>query len=162
MPTFDVSVDDGHALGVRLDAIGPNARAALKVTAGQIARDIDEDARARATAHFHTLGAKPGLYLAAFADGTYDKGDRVGGYVRNANGLAHLLEYGFTISDMTIYAKNGDVMAFGGDVATVFRKMVHRHQTKVEAYPAIGPAFDAASPDIGPALITAVKEAAAG
>jgi hypothetical protein len=116
------------------------------------------DARGRALAHFHSVGAKPGLYIGAFDGGVKVEHGSVIGWMGNSNQLAHLLENGFTISDLMIYAKNAEVMKFaGGGVGDLYRKAVHRHATTVQPYPAIKPAFDAAKGDIQAAAEQAVQ-----
>jgi hypothetical protein len=116
------------------------------------------DARARAVAHFHSVGAKPGLYLGAFSGGVKKTPSGVVGWIRNDNQLAHLLEFGFTISDILIAVKHvGDVMAFEGDVGTLYREYVHRHSTGVQAYPAIHPAFEARKAEIEAAAERAAR-----
>jgi len=143
---------DASAAFVKLAAIGPNVHRLLLEELKPLAAEILDDARSRAIAHFHSVGADPGLYLQGFAGGVSDKGTRVTGYVRNPSPLAHLLEDGFTIKDMMIEVKSGAVMAFEGDVATVFAREVHRHETRVQPYPALQPAFDARRGDIAAAL----------
>ena len=157
MLDIKVDVDESH-VNAHFDQIGPDVKQALLTLSAEIAREIEDAARGFAIAHFHSVGAKPGLYLAGFKSGTYDKQSRVGGWVNNANPLAHLLEYGFTISEMTITAAN--LMAFEGDAGTVFAKYVHRPETEVPAYPALHPAFDEAKAAIGPRLAAAGREAA--
>ena len=114
------------------------------------------DARTAALAHFHSVGKKPGLYLGAFEGGVHEDDKRVVGWVRNANPLAHLLEYGFTISDLMIEA--GGIMKFeAAGVGELYRRAVHRHATAVQAYPAIKPAFDAHKGEIQEAAERAVE-----
>ena len=117
-----------------------------------------DDARARAVAHFHSVGAKPGLYLAGFSGGVTEKHGSIIGWVGNSNPLAHLLEKGFTISDLMIYARNAEVMKFAvAGVGDLYRKAVHRHATQVRPYPAILPAFQAKEGEIMDAAQRAVE-----
>jgi hypothetical protein len=148
---FDFTVD-AQAAYARFDAIGPGVRQALLDELTPIAADMANDARALALAHFHSIGKKPGQYLASIRGGVSDKGSRVVGYVRSSSPLAHLLELGFTISDMIIEAKGGALMTFDtdGGVRSAFK--VHRPETKVDPYPAIEPAFEAKRSDIMAAL----------
>jgi hypothetical protein len=144
---------DASAAFVRLDEIGPRVHDLLVGEMRTLADAMQEDARSRAIAHFHSVGKKPGLYLDSIRGGVSDKKTRVSGYVRSANPLAHLLENGFTISDLLIEAAKGGVMAFEVEtVGTLYASTVHRHSTEVKAYPAIHPAFDAAKPAIEAAL----------
>jgi len=93
MPAIEFRVDDAR-LAARLDKITPDVREALKAALAPLAGELAGDARAAATAHIRYLGKKPGQYLASIYGGAYDKGDRVGGFVRSGDPLAHLLEYG--------------------------------------------------------------------
>jgi hypothetical protein len=132
-------VDDSHAFA-KFEGAGGRLKERLVEALRPIEQAILDDAMQRAVAHFHTVGAKPGLYLAAFSGGVKETDRGVVAWVRNPNPLAHLLEYGFTISDLLIEA-NG-VMAFDMQgVGTLYRSEVHRHETKVQAYPAIRPAL---------------------
>ncbi len=106
------------------------------------ARMLDE-ARARATAHIHSVGARPGAYLAGFNAGVKQDATSVTGWLANSNGLAHLFEYGFTISDLMIRARGGAMKFQEGGVGALYRKAIHRHATAVPAYPAILPTFEA-------------------
>ena len=154
------SVDASRAF-VRLDAIGPTMHRLLVDELTPIAADMLAEAKSNAVNHFHSVGAKPGAYLAAFSGGVSDKGTRVTGYLRNASPLAHLLEDGFTIKDMIIEAKSG-VMAFDvGGIAKAFARSVHRHATAVSAYPAIRPAFEAKRSQILAALQRVADKAGA-
>jgi hypothetical protein len=157
--SFEVDASGAFA---RLDRIGPGVRQALLDELTPLAAEMADGARYLALAHFHSIGAKPGLYLASIAGGVSDKDSKVVGYVRSSNPLAHLLELGFTIKDMIIEAKSGGVMAFdAGGIAEVFTRKVHRPETKVQAYPAIQPAFDAMRGEVEAAL-RRVKEKAGG
>lgn len=161
MASFNFVVDDAHVT-LRLEAIGPDCREALRSVLGPAAAAIDDEARANAIGHFHSIGAKPGLYLAGFQHGSFEKGSRIGAYVRNGNQLAHLMEKGFTISDIDILPKTAEMMVFEGDAGKVFARHVHRHETKVQPYPALTPAFEAARDRLQADMTDAVKSAAAG
>lgn len=152
IPTASVSA--GSLLEV-LDRVGPDIQRRLEQRLGTIATEMAADARGRAAAHIRSWGAKnPGSYVTSIKGGLAKKKSptRATGYVRSGHPLAHLLEYGFTISDIMIQAKAADVMAFAGDAGEVFRKLVHRHATKVPPYPAIGPAFEARRAEIVAAI----------
>lgn len=155
--TFEV---DAQAAFARFDAIGPGVRHALLDELTPLAAEITDDARARALAHFHSIGKKPGQYLASIHGGVADKGSRVVGWVRSSDPLAHLLELGFTISDMTIGAKGGGLMTFDTDSGVRSAFKVHRHETKVEPYPAIEPAFAARRGDVMAAMERVKQKAA--
>jgi len=129
--------------------------------AGSIKRTeeaILAEARANAVAHFHSVGAKPGVYLASFSGGVKETNGSVIGWVRNGARLAHLMEDGFTISDLMIQAKGG-VMAWmeANSVAALYRREIHRHATPVQAFPAIRPAFEAHKAEIEAAARAAVQ-----
>ncbi len=81
------------------------------------------------------------------------------GWLRNPNQLAHLFENGFTISDILIATKTANgVMAFEmAGVGQLYRQYVHRHETKVPAYPAIHPALAAHAADVREAAQTAAE-----
>jgi hypothetical protein len=158
---FSFEVDAQGAFA-KLDAVGPTVRQALLDELTPIEVDMTNDARARALAHFHSIGAKPGLYLASIYGGVSNKGSSIVGYVRSSSPLAHLLELGFTIKDMIIEAKSDGVMAFEvGGIGEVFSRKVHRPETVVEPYPAIFPAFEAKRAEIAEAL-ERIKEKAGG
>ena len=137
-------VDDKRALA-HLDKIGPDVRQALETALRPLAAEISADARSRAAAHIRYLGAKkPGSYLASITSGVAKKRPQyISAYVRSGHPLAHLMEKGFKITDMEIYAKNVDKMAFEGPAGMVYRRHIHRHETVVPPYPAILPAFAA-------------------
>ena len=121
-----------------------------------IEQEMVADARARAEAHFHSVGKKPGAYLAAFDGGVKKRPSGVVGWVKNSNPLAHLLEYGFTISDLLINASG--VMKFdAGGVGELYRRAVHRHETRVQAYPAVRPAVAAHLAEVREAAQTAAE-----
>jgi hypothetical protein len=164
--SFEVDASGAFA---KLDRIGPSVRQALLDELTPLAADMASDARARALAHFHSIGVKPGAYLASIAGGVSDKDSKVVGYVRSASPLAHLLELGFTIRDWIIVPGTGEgtksylgaIMAFAGAEGMRFALTVHRPETKVQAYPAIQPAFDAMRGEVEAAL-RRVKEKAGG
>jgi hypothetical protein len=142
MPIVTCSIDD-ETVFARFDHMGPRVREMLVEALTPIADAMLADARGRAEAHIHSTGAKPGLYLDSIQGGVADKPGEVVGWVRSANPLAHLLEYGFTISDMTIEASAGAVMKFEMPGAgELYRREVHRHEIRVRPYPAIRPALD--------------------
>lgn len=158
IPTFKY---DDHRLVEVLDKVGPNAEKLLEQRLAPLATEIASDARSRAQAHIRFLGAKkPGSYVQSIKGGVaHKKPTRVTGYVRSGHPLAHLMEEGFTISDMMIVPKSGAVMAFTGDAATVFARHVHRHQTVVPAYPAIFPAFEAKRNEIMATIESVARDA---
>lgn len=148
-------VDDSNAF-VSLDGASDRVMDRFAELLRPIEEAMLDDARARAIGHFHSVGKKPGLYLAAFAGGVSRKPSGVVGWVRNSNNLAHLLEYGFTISDLMIEASS--VMRFDlAGVGELYRREVHRHATPVQAYPAIVPAFEARAGDVQAAAEQAAK-----
>jgi len=160
MPVVIVRVADSatDALG----RIGPGARAALVKALGPLAAAMTQDVRGRAVAHIHTLGKKPGLYLASIHGGVSDKGARLSGYVRSGSPLAHLLEYGATTPPHDILARAGKVLAFLAGAETVFRRLVHHPGASIPAYPAFGPAMAANKAHIEATLTKAVADATEG
>lgn len=155
---FELKIDATHATA-RLEAMGPKARQAIVEVLEPRAEAIAADARARALAHFHSLGLKPGQYLGSIYGGVSAKETRVTAFVRSSSPLAHLLEWGFTITDLMIFAKADGIMAFDGGAGTVFAKAVHRHATEVQPYPAIYPAFEDAKSDIVADMTESVRRA---
>lgn len=142
---------DPQAVYLKFDAIGPGVRELLAQELRPIVDEMVDDARSRAVDHFHSLGAKPGLYLASIHGGVKEQSFRVSGWMRSSNPLAHLLELGFTIRDWMIESKT--LMAFElPDIGEVFAREVHRHATKVKPYPALFPAFEALQGEIEDAL----------
>ena len=154
---FDVKLEAGAL--ERIAAAGETVQSLMAEHLAPIASDMLADARSRAQAHFHSVGAKPGLYLAGFEGGVKMEADGSAvGWVANRNPLAHLLEYGFTISDLMIEA-NGMAMKFAvAGVGDLYRHAVHRHATDVQAYPALTPAFEARKADV----VEAAREVARG
>jgi hypothetical protein len=152
---FEVHAESAFAL---LEGVGEKVIDRFAEELRPIEQAMLDDARARAAAHFHSVGAKPGLYLGGFGGGVTVKHGSAIGWMGNSNPLAHLFEAGFTISDLMIYAKNAEVMKFAaGAVGDLYRKAVHRHATAVQPYPAILPAFEAKKGDIEAAAEQAAK-----
>jgi hypothetical protein len=158
MPTITVTVTDNAT--DRLGNIGPSARQALLNVVRPLSRDMADDVRGRAAAHIHTVGKKPGAYLASIQQGVYDKGKRLGGFVRSGSPLAHLLEYGAHPPPHEIQAKAADVLRFNGSAGDVFRRAVQHPGATIPPYPAFGPAVAAHRDQIANALANAVKDAA--
>ena len=164
-------INDEHITRV-LDAVAPAIRAKLIDALTPIAEDIAADAKAAAEAHIRFLGAKnPGSYVESIKAGVSTRdAQRVIGYVRSGHHLAHLLEDGFTISDLTIVPGTGKaglshlgaIMAFDGDAGMQFAREIHRHETKVHAFPAINPAFAARRGEILAAMERVASEAGQG
>ena len=154
--TIEFEVDDSQAFA-KLEGASDRVMDRFAEELTGIEQAMVNDARARAVAHFHSVGKKPGLYLGAFSGGVTQKPSGVVGYIRNNNNLAHLLEYGFTISDLLIEASG--IMRFEAEgVGELYRREVHRHATPVQAYPAIHPAFAAHKDEI----LAAAERAAEG
>lgn len=161
MPEISFSVDDTR-LTARLDRIAPEVRDALARALKPAAEAVAEEARALAAAHIRYLGRKPGQYLASIYGGLFDKGDRIGGFVRSSDPLAHLLEGGASLPAHDILPSAAEVLAFAGDAGTVFAKVVHFPGATMPPYPAIEPAFSAAEGELRGLIERTVKEAAAG
>ena len=168
MPSLNVRVDDDRAMA-RLENVAPKARESLASSLRDLADEIAADARSRAQSHIRFLGVKaPGSYVQSIQGGVSEKDKQIVGYVRSGHPLAHLMELGFQISDWLIVpgtGKNttssaGAIMAFAGQGGTVFSHYVHRHATRVQPYPAMLPAFEAARGDIETALQSALNQAA--
>jgi len=158
MPTITVTVEDRAT--DRLGKIGPTAHEALDRAIRSLTPELYADVLGRAGDHIHTVGTKPGLYLASIAMGYYDKGKRMGGFVRSGSPLAHLLEAGANPPAHAIAASAASVLAFQGDAGTVFRKAVQHPGARIPPYPAFGPAMDAHQSEIVDRLREAVREAA--
>ena len=148
-----------------LDAVEPDVRQRLEQSLGQLGKRIGDDAKSRAQAHIRFLGVKkPGSYVESIYGGLAKPKTRtrVTGFVRSGHPLAHLMEEGFTISDILIAARSGGgVMEFWGSLGLTYRQYIHRHETQVQAYPAINPAFEARRADVMAAFAAAAKGAAA-
>ena len=155
MPQITVEIDD-RALVAHFDRILPGVEAALETALKPVASAMAASARAAAAAHIRYLGKKPGLYLASIYGGTFRRPGMVGGFVRSASPLAHLLEEGFDYPAQEISAAAGSVLAFSfGSVDTMFARHVRREAMRVGAYPALGPAFDGLRGDVEAALRSA-------
>ena len=149
---------DASSAFAKLDGMAADVRQRFAASVKEIEEKILAEARANAVSHFHSVGKKPGVYLASFSGGVNQTKGSIIGWVRNGARLAHLMENGFTISDLLIQSK--DVMAFldAGSVAALYRSQVHRHATPVQAYPAIKPAFEAHKAEIETAASAAVQK----
>ncbi len=148
----------------RLEKLPRNVRDALFAALYPEALAIQGDARQRAAAHIRFFGPKdPGSYVASIYGGVSSskKEAKVLGYVRSSHPLAHLMELGFTIKDMMIGPKAGEIMAFAGDAGQVYTRYVHRHETKVRPYPAIYAAFQDARNRVQQKIENTVREAVA-
>ncbi len=158
MPELRLRVDTTRFVA-RLDKITPDIREALRRALGPLAREISADARDRAEAHIRYVGKKPGQYLASIYGGTFDQGERLGGYVRSGDPLAHILEHGASVPAHEILPSTADVLAFDGGAGTLFAKSVNSPGATIPPYPAIEPAFTAAKGQIEAELTRAVKGA---
>jgi hypothetical protein len=158
MPTIRVTVTDNAT--DRLGHIGPDARQALLSVLRPLTQEMYADVLERAGDHIHTVGTKPGAYLASIYMGQYDKGDRIGGFVRSGHPLAHLLESGAHPPPHEIDAKTAMALAFPGDAGTIFRRSVQHPGATIPPYPAFGPAMEAHRTEITDALADAVRNAA--
>jgi hypothetical protein len=158
MPTITVTVTDTAT--DRLGRIGPTAHQALDRAIRGLTPELYADVLERAAGHIHTEGPKPGLYLASIAMGFYDKGQRMGGFVRSGSPLAHLLESGAKPPAHAIVASAAQALAFQGDAGMVFRRAVQHPGATIPPYPAFGPAMDAHRAEITERLQAAVREAA--
>jgi len=158
LPTFTITVTDNAT--DRLGNIGPSARQALLNVLRPLAQEMGNDVRGRAADHIHTVGTKPGAYLASIQQGVYDKDRRIGGFVRSGSPLAHLLESGAHPPPHQIQAKAAQALAFTGDAGMVFRRAVQHPGATIPPYPAFGPALEAHRTEIADALTNAVKDAA--
>ena len=158
MPTITVRVED-HATD-RLGKIGPTAHDALERAIRGLTPELYADVVSRAAGHIHIVGTKPGAYLASIAMGYYDKGKRMGGFVRSGSPLAHLLEAGANPPPHEIAASAAGVLAFQGDAGTVFRRAVQHPGAHIPPYPAFGPAIEAHRAEIEARLREAVRQGA--
>jgi len=161
MPVFQVVIAD-RASGPN-EHLLPGVREALKKALDPLQQRLTQDVRARALAHIHTTGKKPGLYLASIYGGVSDKTHRVSGYVRSSNPLAHLLEYGVADTGAHDILPNvARVLKFMGDAGAVFARLVHHPGANIPAYPAFGPALEARKAEIEATLTQAAETAAKG
>lgn len=159
MPRLTVTVTETAT--DRLGNIGPGARQALLNVVRPLAQEMGEDVMGRAADHIHTVGTKPGAYLASIQHGVYDKDKRMGGFVRSGSPLAHLLESGAKPPPHEIRASAAQALAFSGDAGTVFRRAVQHPGATIPPYPAFEPAMEAHRTEITEKLTHAVREAAA-
>jgi hypothetical protein len=158
MPRLTITVTETAT--DRLGNIGPSARQALQNVLKPLTREMYEDVLERASSHIHTVGTKPGAYLASIQRGLYDKDKRLGGFVRSGSPLAHLLESGAHPPPHEIQASAAQALAFTGDAGTVFRRAVQNPGAAIPPYPAFGPAMEAHRAEITEALANAVRDAA--
>ena len=159
MPTFTITVTETAT--DRLGNIGPTAKQALDRVLRPLTQELYSDVLERAEAHIHTVGKKPGAYLASIQMGQYDKGKRMGGFVRSGSPLVHLLEGGAKPPPHQITASAASVLAFSGDAGIVFRRAVQHPGATIPPYPAFRPAMEAHRTEITEKLTQAVREAAA-
>jgi hypothetical protein len=158
MPTITVTVEDRAT--DRLGKIGPTTHEALDRALRSLTPELHADVVGRAAAHIHTVGKKPGAYLASIAMGYYDKGQRMGGFVRSGHPLAHLLEGGAKPPAHAIAASAASVLAFQGSAGMVFRQAVQHPGATIPPYPAFGPAIDAHRTEIEARLKEALTQGA--
>jgi hypothetical protein len=143
---------NASGLIARLDRIMPNVREALTRALKPAAEQGAQEVRAAAAARIHYFGEKPGAYLASIYGGVFDKPNRVGGFIRSSNALAHLLEYGTTDR----YRKT---MRGAGDV--VNDNMRAGYTGAMPAYPVFGPVLEARADEWRGLIERTVKSAAA-
>ena len=67
--TIEFEVDDSQAFA-KLEGASDRVMDRFAEELTGIEQAMVNDARARAVAHFHSVGKKPGLYLGAFSGGT--------------------------------------------------------------------------------------------
>ena len=148
MPEITYRVEASR-LTATLDELPAAVRAAIERALEPEADGIAADARSLAEAHIRYFGQKPGQYLASIYGGTFVKGDRVGGFVRSGDPLAHLLEFGTAERFKKSFRSVRDVLGQLGSGYT----------GAMPPYPAIEPAFASHAADIRDAIEGAVKEA---
>jgi len=157
----DRVVGDAVELAAEYNRQGADELVFYDITASAEERGLMLDVLERAAAHIHTVGKKPGAYLASIQMGQYDKGKRMGGFVRSGSPLAHLLEGGAKPPPHQITASAASVLAFSGDAGIVFRRAVQHPGATIPPYPAFRPAMEAHRTEITEKLTQAVREAAA-
>ena len=143
------------------DSFPEKLRQRLKSSLKAEALAIASDARARAAAHIHLYGKKPGAYLGSIYGGATADAKKVMGWVRSGSPLAHLMEGGANRPAHEEYPKAGDVLAFYPDAAAVFARHVSIPANRMSPFPAIVPAFEAAKGDIDGAMRDALAQAVA-
>lgn len=150
--SFSITIDTS-SVAARLAALGPNVKQALVAALTPIAASIEADARARAQAHIHTRGKTPGAYLASIHAGVAQRADGdIAVYAGSSSILAGWLEYGARVPAHLIGPDVAEALRFTGSAGEVFAKLVHSPGADIPAYPAIGPAFEAARDDIMSAI----------
>ena len=154
-----ISIDiQASSLFAKLEGMSGKVRERFAASMKRTEESILSQARSNAVAHFHSVGNKPGVYLSAFSGGVKETPGSITGWVRNGARLAHLMENGFTISDLMIQADSGAMAFFeANSAAEPYRRNVHRHATDVQAFPAIGPAFEAHRAEIEAAARAALQ-----
>jgi hypothetical protein len=156
--TVDTSRIDAH-----LETIGPDLERALLKALKPLAASMADEARSAAASHIRFLGKKPGQYLASIYGDVFahegQLGRVVGGFVRSASPLAHLLEHGATTPAHDILPSAADVLAFEGDAGEIFARAVHHPGATIPAYPAIEPVLAARRSDVEDVMTAAVRSA---
>ncbi len=141
MPEIQLIVDDSRLIA-RLDRITPDVHAALAKALGPLAQEIAADVRALAR-------RKTGQFLASIYGGVFDKGERIGGYVRSGDPVAHLLEEGTGERFRATMRSAREVLGALGTGST----------GAMPPFPAFGQAFEGAEGRIRDAIEGAVKGA---
>jgi hypothetical protein len=124
-----LEVTDNRLLQL-LDGVAPGVQDKLRERLAAIGAEVAADANMRTAAHIRSWGAKdPGTLATSFR-----------------GGLAKA-------------KSESRVTGFAGDAGEVFRRVIHRHATKVPAYPALRPAFDDRRGEVIAAFAEAAKSA---
>jgi hypothetical protein len=142
---------DAKSLVARLERMPDKVREALKRDLKPAAEEGAAQVRAAAAAHIRFLGKKPGQYLASTYGGVFDKENRVGGFIRSGNALAHLLEYG----TQERYRKSLR------SVDDVLNHVRSGYTGAMPAFPVFGPVLEAKSEEWRDLIETSVRNALA-
>jgi hypothetical protein len=151
---------DDRVLTARLGSLSKRVHDALLAVMKPAADSVAGEARNLAAEHIRFVGKKPGQYLASIYGGSFDKGERVGGFVRSGNPLAHLLESGATLPEHDILPDVASVLHFEGSAGEVFARVTHFPGAPLPPYPAIEPAFEGAEARLRALIESTVRDVA--
>ena len=163
---ISLTVDDKNVIA-KLEKATDVVKDALERGLKPVAVETAHNVRANLLAHIRFEGTAwkrkgwkpPGSLVASVYGNSFRGKSLVGGFVRSAHPLAHLIEHGYTYKDQIILPVIADVLAFYwpkiGKMAIL--NFVHRKTMQVQAYDDFSRAFDSAKPKI----VGAIEQAAA-
>ena len=141
MPAIEIIFDD-KSLIARFDKFVPDSRAALNAVFASLPQELASTIRA-------SVPRKSGEYLASIYGGQFDKGERVGGFVRSGDPVAHLVELGTKERFRRVT----------GSARGRLREIGTGSTGTMPAFPSFEPAFEAAKSRIAEAIKNAVEGA---